>query len=135
MWHVSLEDDDIAVIKETYGEMYKDWFPIPGGCSVTLRAICALQMMGFRKIHVYGFDSCILEDHHAYEQEENDKAQLVDIRVGKGTKHEKTFKTQDWMAVQAKEFTKLSDHYLKEMDLIIYGDGLISYIVKTGAEL
>jgi hypothetical protein len=136
MWHVSLEDDDVEVTKEVYGEMYKDWFPVPGGCSVTLRAICCLQMLGFRKVHVYGFDSCLRDkDHHAFPQKENDGTHIVDVCVGRGTKYEKEFQCQDWMAVQAKEFMKLSNHYLGEMDMIIYGDGLISYITETGAQI
>jgi len=139
MWQVSLEDEDIEVVDETYGEIYKDWWPIPGGCSVTLRALCALNMMGYRQVHVYGFDSCVMEDntdeHHAYEQEENDGIQIIDVRVGKGTKNEREFKCQDWMAVQAKEFCKLTSIYLKDMKLIVYGDGLIAHIVKSGASL
>ena len=136
MWHVSLQDEDVELTKEIYGPMYEKWFPVPGGCSVTLRTICALQMLGYRKLHVYGFDSCIRETaHHAFEQEENDKTPLVDVRVGKGTKFEKEFKCQDWMAVQAKEFTRLSNHYLGEMDMIIYGDGLIAYLTETGAAM
>jgi hypothetical protein len=136
MWHISLEDEDIDVIKDVYGEMYKDWFPVPGGCSVTLRALCALQMIGFRKVELYGFDSSLKEDeHHAYEQTENDGEKIVDVRVAKGTKHERTFKCHPFMAVQAREFQKLTSIYFQNMDLIVHGDGLIAHLIKTGASL
>jgi hypothetical protein len=42
---------------------------------------------------------------------------------------------QGWMAVQAREFLVLCEHYLAELSLIIYGDGLIAHIVNSGAEL
>lgn len=137
MWHVSLEDDDIEVTKEAYGEMYKEWFPIPGGCTVALRALNALQMMGFRKIHIYGLDSCLTDDevHHAYEQEENDNYRIITVTVGKGTKHEREFKCHDFMAVQAKELMKLTPIYYSDLDLAFYGDGLIPYLVNTGASI
>lgn len=136
MWHVSLEDEDVEVTNEIYGEIYKKWFPIPGGCSVTLRALNALQMMGFRKVHLYGFDSCLTdEEHHAYEQNENDDTPIVTVRVGKGTRHDREFQCADWMAVQAKELLKLVPIYFTDLDLQVYGDGLISYLVKTGADI
>jgi len=43
------------ICTELVGEMYKDWFPVPGGSTVMLRCLPALQMMGFRDVEIYGF--------------------------------------------------------------------------------
>ncbi len=136
LWQVTCDDEWLPLIRELWGKMYEDWYPVPGGSTVTLRALCALQMMGFRKIHMYGFDSCMMDDeHHAYAQEENNGAPEIDLRVGKGTKWDKTFRCQGWMAVQAKEFIQLSNIYYKELKLNIKGDGLIAYLVNSNADL
>lgn len=136
MWHISLEDADIELTNEIYGEIYKDWFPIPGGCSVTLRAMCALQTIGFRKLEMYGFDSCIMDgEHHAYEQKENDRDDFIRLRVARGTKHEREFLCEPFMAVQAREFQTLTKIYFQDLDLIVHGDGLIAHLIKTGAEM
>ena len=136
LWQVTVEDEFLPTVRELWGKMYEDWYPVPGGSTVTLRALCALQMMGFRKIHMYGFDSCMREEtHHAYEQTENDNAPEIDLRVGRGTKWDKTFRCQGWMAVQAKEFVNLAPIYFKELQLNIKGDGLIAYLVNSNADL
>ena len=135
-WQVTTDDEWLPLLRELFGKMYEDWFPVPGGSTVTLRALCALQMLGFRKIHVYGFDSCLMgEEHHAYKQEENDNDPSIDLRIGKGTKWDKTFKVSGWHAVQAKEFQRMAPLYFQNLQLNIKGDGLIAYLVNSGAEL
>ena len=121
-------------------KMIKEWaeetgedrtvYPVFGGSTVMLRAIPLLMMLGIRKIHIYGFDSCLLDDrHHAYAQAENDGAPVMDVLVGG-----KTFKCHPWMAVQAQEFIELVKHMLPEdAELAVYGDGLIAHILNTGA--
>lgn len=135
-WQVTLEDQFLPVISELWGKQNKDWFPVPGGCTVGLRALCALQMLGYRKVHVYGMDSCLNEDeaHHAYEQAENDDQGVLELTVAGGTEHERTFKIQGWMGQQARDFIGLTKIYFQDMQLDIKGDGLIAYIIKTGAE-
>jgi len=83
-------------------------------------------MLGFHKFEVYGFDSCIMEKHHAYEQPENDDEQVLNIFVSG-----KWFKCTAAHYHQAKEFvdiiSKTGEHY----DLAVHGDGLISHIIKN----
>jgi hypothetical protein len=136
LWQVTNDEEYRPTIERLWGAEGTDWFPVPGGSTVTLRALCGLLLLGFRRIHVYGLDSCMVGDsHHAYEQTENDAAPTVEVRVGEGTPHDRTFMCQGWMAVQAREFLVLCEHYLAELSLIIYGDGLIAHIVNSGAEL
>ncbi len=138
IFHTSLSDEIEPVMKECYGEEYKDYFPVPGGCTVTLRAIVALRMLGFYKIHVYGFDSCIMDDkHHAYDQPENeeDAEKAVTITVAPGSKWEKKFLAAPWMLFQAIDFKRMASRILPDVLLDVKGDGMIAYMIQTAAEM
>ncbi len=137
LWQVSLSDDLLPTVKELWGKMYEDWYPCPGGSTVILRGLCLLRMLGFHKIHLYGFDSCLLPNkaHHAYEQKENDANSVVEMIVGKGTEYEKRFECHPWMAYQAKEFQDMVPRLFQDLKLDIKGNGLISYLIKSGADL
>lgn len=131
IWHVSGHHE--GEVKDLFDELYEIWFPIPGGSTVTLRGLCLLRMLGFHKIHMYGFDSCYQEDkHHAYSQPENDykNSGALPIEVGG-----RVFQCDPWMYCQAKEFMDMIGLFGDEIDLNVKGDGLIAHIIKTGAEL
>jgi hypothetical protein len=122
IWHCA-GDDNFDLLKEVYGEEY---YPIMGGATVALRAVHLLRMLGFPKFEMYGFDSCIMEGHHAYEQPENDGEEVLDVVVSG-----KEFLCTAAHYHQAKEFvdmiSKTGEHY----DLAVHGDGLISHIIKN----
>ena len=122
IWHCA-GDDNFDLLKEVYGEEY---YPIMGGATIALRAVHLLRMLGFPKLEIYGFDSCIMEHHHAYEQSENDDEAVLNIMVSG-----KEFKCTAAHYHQAKEFvdmiSKTGEHY----DLAVHGDGLISHIIKN----
>jgi SAM-dependent methyltransferase len=130
LWHVGAQD----AMTEVLDEHYDWWFPTPGGSTVTLRGLCLLRMLGFHKIHVYGFDSCYREDeHHAYEQPENDYAGM---RLAIGCGGTRTFFCTPWMYTQAEEFIRMMGKFVDdELSLNIKGDGLIAHIIETGAAL
>jgi len=139
MWQVSISEDLTEDIKRLYGKMYEDWYPCPGGSTVTLRTLCALRMLGFNKIHVYGFDSCVFPDrhHHAYNQDENkkDSWRTREIVVGGGTRFERVFTCTGWQTYQVREFQLMVSRVLSDCQLDIKGDGMIAYIIKTGAQM
>ena len=122
IWHCA-GDDNFDLLKEEYGE---DYFPIMGGATIALRAVHMLRMLGFPKFEMYGFDSCIMEEHHAYEQPENDGEDVLEVVVAG-----KEFTCTAAHYHQAKEFvdmiSKTGEHY----DLAVHGDGLISHIIKN----
>ena len=122
IWHCA-GDDNFDLLKEEYG---KEYYPIMGGATVALRAVHLLRMLGFHKFEMYGFDSCIIGEHHAYEQPENDGEEVIDVVVSG-----KEFRCTAANYHQAKEFvdmiSKTGEHY----DLAIHGDGLISHIIKN----
>ena len=122
IWHCA-GDDNFDLLKEVYGEEY---YPIMGGATVALRAVHLLRMLGFHKFEMYGFDSCIIGEQHAYEQPENDGEEVLDVVVSG-----KEFRCTAANYHQAKEFvdmiSKTGEHY----DLAVHGDGLISHIIKN----
>jgi hypothetical protein len=127
-WHVTLTEE----VNDLLDELYDVWFPCPGGSTVTLRGLCLLRMLGFNKIHMYGFDSCYRDkDHHAYEQLENDyKSSTIPVSCGG-----RVFWCDAWMYSQAHEFMRLVGSLGDEFNLNVKGDGLIAHIIKTGAAL
>ena len=126
LWHTAGQEEYQDILDEAYGEMHKDYFPILGGSTVTLRAIHLIRLLGFPKFEIFGFDSCIMEDHHAYSQPENNNEKEIEIHVAG-----KQFLCTVAHYHQAKEFVQMvsatGDHY----DMIIHGEGLISHIVRS----
>ena len=123
IWHCAGDEDNEDLLKEQYGNNY---FPVMGGSTVTLRAIHLFRMLGFSKFEVYGFDSCIIGQHHAYDQKENDDEQVMDVVVA-----DKEFKCTAAHYHQAKEFVQMILKTGEYYDLAIHGDGLISHIIKN----
>jgi hypothetical protein len=127
LWHSGVSDEAAQMVSERVG------FPIavPGGSTVLLRAIPLLRMLGFWRLHIFGFDSCVAADaHHAYAQTENDGEPLMPVTCGG-----RTFMCTPWQVSQASEFRDLVKLMGDEVELAIYGDGLIAHIVKTGADM
>jgi hypothetical protein len=138
LWHVTLSDETKPIMSEYYGKAGEDWFPVPGGSTVTMRTLCLLMMLGYRRIHIFGFDSCVWDDrpHHGYEQKENDEIKgLLPMVIGRGTKWEKQFWCQPWQVFQVREFSEMVGRNLMEAQLDIRGDGIIAYMVETAAKI
>jgi SAM-dependent methyltransferase len=123
IWHLSNEE-----FNEILAQEYKNWYPVPGGSTVLLRAIPLFRMLGFKRFHIFGCDSC-LEDgaHHAYAQPENDGQAVVSVRIG-----DKVFACNPWMLSQAKEFIDLIKCMGDVMELEIHG-GMLHQILVDGA--
>jgi SAM-dependent methyltransferase len=123
LWHTQADD-----LNEVLAKQYETWHPVPGGSTVLLRAIPLFRMLGFKRFHLFGCDSCIEEDkHHAYEQNENDGQLVVPVNVGG-----KIFNCNPWMVSQAQEFIDIIRMMGDEIELEIYG-GLLHHILETGA--
>jgi len=123
IWHAALNEDVEKALDEAY---QGQWYPVPGGSTVMLRAMTLFRLLGFSKMHMYGFDSCLREEkHHAYEQRENDDKQELTVTLG-----DKMFTCHAWMASQAQEFIDQIKVLGDEVELAVYGDGLIAHILK-----
>ena len=120
LWHPNypgiseyIGDDDCALIG--------------GGTTVGLQAISIAYAMGFREIHIYGFDSSFVGDEgHAYAQHQNDNDPRAEYWVAG-----KKYIAAPWMARQAMEFQEAA-RQLADGDaaLYVHGDGLLPAIAK-----
>ena len=122
IWHVA-GDDNYDLLDKEYG---KEYYPIMGGSTVALRALHLLRLLGFPKFEIYGFDSCIIGDHHAYEQKENDGEQEIDVLVGG-----KEFRCTAAHYHQAREFVEMIGKTGQHYEMVVHGEGLISHIIKN----
>lgn len=129
-----------------------EWHAIPGGSTVLLRAIPLMRMLGYARFHLYGCDSCLQVGaesasqarrldaqgapfpirHHAYAQPENDQGAILPVTVNPGGR---IFYCHGWMASQAQEMLDLIRMLGDVIELEIHGDGLLAYLLQSGAQL
>ena len=130
LMHCNLDPKSIEIINEEVGPMYETWLPIPGGSSVMMRTLAALQQLGLRDIEIYGFDSCLIDQqHHAYEQKENDIGEdeaVLNFMVG-----DREFFCLPWMLAQARDFMFAKNILIRKLDITIHGDGLIKNLLEN----
>ena len=123
IWHTGAE-----LVSDILNKQSEQWWHIPGGSTVLLRAIPLFRMLGFKRFHLFGCDSCLdNETHHAYEQKENDGDTVLPVNVGG-----KIFYCNPWMISQAQEFIDLIRALGEEIELEIY-EGLLHHILEIGA--
>jgi hypothetical protein len=51
------------------------------------------------------------------------------------TQFAKVFWCNPWMVYQCKEFQDMSTRLLQDIDMIVYGDGMIAYMIETSAKI
>ena len=102
---------------------------VGGGITVGLTAMAAVHVLGFREIHLYGYDSSDADDGnaHAYPQDENDpeKKRIEVIVAGR------RFRSSYAMYAQAEKFESFA-RLLADADATVYvhGDGLLPTIAR-----
>ncbi len=130
-------DEEKAVLNGFYNGR---WTHVIGGSTAGLRAITLARMTGYRFIHLFGIDSCFSPEgrNHAYEQawniEGSGRMYWALNKRGKDTKG-REFRCSTWQASQAQNFRDFIAHNGKFFRLHIHGDGLLAYMLRTGAEL
>jgi hypothetical protein len=130
LWHTMYDD-----VKDIIKEHYPTSWPVPSCTTVLNTSIPLLRMLGFKKFHLYGCDSCIAPDkvtHHAYSQPENDSDWVVPIAVQPGNR---MFWGHPWMAAQGQQFMEMLKLMKDEVEIEVYGDGLLKHILDVGASL
>jgi hypothetical protein len=122
MWH--------ALSNVGEKELLKGRMMVGGGTTSGLRAFNLAYLMGFKRFHLYGFDSCNVG--------ENDKKKRVNIHTG-GDHATKVIKVQSdgkdyWcnpaMAGQANEFQDMIKMFGGDIRIKVYGDGLIASLME-----
>ncbi len=127
LWHTNFD-----LIKDEVLPSFPQPYPIPSCATVLNTSIILLRMLGFCRFHLYGCDSCLADDqqtHHAYAQPENDDKAVFRLSVTGG----RIFWVNPWMASQAQEFMEMIKFIGHEIELCIYGDGLLKHILDAGA--
>ena len=105
---------------------------IGGGTTVGLQAMSIAFCMGYRSIHLYGFDSSysLAGEGHAYAQTANAEDPRESYWVSG-----KEYIAAPWMARQAMEFQTAAQQLAEEDTIIqVHGHGLLPAIAKAMSE-
>jgi hypothetical protein len=126
LWHVNSEG--VAELLADVDD--KPVHLIGGGSTVGLNAIVLGFAEGYRKFHLYGFDSSFEENHHAYRQTGNDGDVVIDALFDG-----RVFKTTAWMAQQVNEFQDLIPGLIADGCVVtVSGNGLLPTVARYLAE-
>lgn len=127
MWHSALGEKAREHYRKAAKDLNINSFPeIGGGCTVGLRACYLAYAIGFKDIHLFGFDSSHEDYHHAYDQPLNDLQDVIEVQAG-GEK----FKTSPTMAKQAYQFQSVAMRLSRAgVDITVHGGGLLPTIHK-----
>lgn len=125
LWHVATEGREETTPQHPEGDCL-----VGGGYSVGLCSMCLAYAMGYRSIHIYGFDSSVTElGSHAYPCPEPAANYVapppVVARVG-----DRRFQTTLQLAKQAQTFMKVCDDLLNAGCLVtVECGGLLQALV------
>ena len=101
--------------------------------TVGIKALCLAYALGFKELHLFGYDSSYEgEAHHAYQQSLNDNTQKIDVYVdGQG------FITSPTFAHQASEFCAIAGELTRTygFDIELHCDGLLPRLVEFSNRL
>lgn len=126
VWHL-----EIGEIEQYFPEDRKKkggYVLLGGGASVGNSALCAAYALGYREIHIFGYDSSYRnDDSHAYEQPMNRFIPTIETEW-----NGKKYKVSVAMKAQAEKF-QLTSRSLIEMgcNLLVHGEGLLQDMFFT----
>lgn len=140
IWHL-LTDNLMKWSQEEGSPVYNHYF-IPGGSTSGLRAIVLAYSMGFRKFHLFGYDSCLSPAKPADKvatlrkvtgeicegKDEKGRDKAIEVFIAG-----KKFLADRAMASQANEFQELLKSMWKADDPFTvrgYGKGMVQTIIR-----
>lgn len=104
---------------------------IEGGSATATRGISLLEMLGFRKFHLYGYDCSYAEKPDLNDRKTNGKLRYEEVTLSVetwgGETATRTFWTEGQFLAQVQEFKKF---YINKPSLTLhtYGNGIIPWI-------
>jgi hypothetical protein len=111
-------------------DAFKDKLLITGGTCAGMRSIGLLHTLGFRTMHLYGFDSCIEgEPENKDELAEDGRKKWLKVSVGEDNK---PYWTTGELLAQAQDFEKLMQREEVDLDIHVHGDGLVKALWDDG---
>lgn len=126
-WYLMADHCDPSILAHLPDSHTFIWNPKDFRCgsTVVLCAIPILKAMGVKKLHLFGFDSCMPVSgmHHAYPQPQNDKDAAIWCTIDG-----RDFLCTHWMIQQAEEFLEMHEAW---GEFEVYGDGLIAHLLST----
>lgn len=132
IFHGITEDADVEI--KRLNAYYKErWTRVPTAGSVGLTSIFVLRILGYKYQHLFGIDSCYQPDthkHHSFSQPLNDNEGTAVFKIGG-----REFECSAWQASQAKSFIDLLSVHGEQINLEVYGDGMLAHILKFGCAL
>lgn len=101
---------------------------IGGGTTVGLSGLCLVYALGYRKIHLFGYDSCNRESgSHAYDQPINNGQETMRVAT-----NNRVFESSIAMAAQAIKFPELAAHLAGlGCEIELHGDGLLQHMIRS----
>ncbi len=107
---------------------------VGGGCTVGTRAIVMATCMGYRKIHLFGMDTCIVDDkHHAYDFENPEIETIGKIHeIAIGSENGRKFKVAEYMLGQLHDFQQILKSHANRLEITVHGEGLLAYVMELG---
>jgi hypothetical protein len=109
-------------------DFFKNRLLITGGTCAGMRSIGLLHTLGFRTMHLYGFDSCIEgEPENKDELAEDGRKKWLKVSVGE---ENKPYWTTGELLAQAQDFEKLMQREEIDLDIHVHGDGLVGRWVE-----
>lgn len=101
---------------------------IGGGTTVGLQAMSIAYVLGYRAIHLFGFDSSYSDDDgHAYRQDLNDGERIEEVTVAG-----KVYRAAPWMVRQAMEFQETASQLANDdCTIMVHGEGLLPAIAAN----
>jgi len=120
----------------------EEWFPpakvkrggyalLGGEASSGLGALCAAFCMGFRRMEIFGYDSCHRDGQsHVYRQPMNNGIPVISYQWAG-----RSFQTSITMRVQAERFPIAAQALMQEGATVnVWGDGLLQHLWRTPQE-
>ncbi len=122
LWHINSPG-----MAELLQNAEKPAYMVGAGTTVGINSIALAFLKGYRKIHLYGFDSSYRDvEHHAYSQTINDAEKVAPALYG-----DKEYICANWMIGQAQEFMDLVPTLSEDGCIItVHGYGLLPDIAK-----
>ena len=104
---------------------------IGGGTTCGMKAMVLAWSLGYREIHLYGFDSCYRDDaHHAYAQSLNDGERRIEVEF-----KDQKYSCAPWMIQQAEDFEVFAPQLMDNgVKLSVHGTGIIPAIAEECAQ-
>ena len=104
---------------------FKDTPLVPGGSTTGLRALVLAYLLGFRKLELFGFDSCVAEDGE-YKIGSEDRDNEVDVFIG-----EKKYRAALSMVPQVQDLMPTLQ-LIPGVKVNAHGEGYFQEVLRQG---